>query len=188
VEPPELFIVRHGVSEWNELGRWQGHADPPLSPRGNLQAQGLVERLGAEEIQRIEASDLLRARTTAAPLADALGLAVHVDEIYRELDVGLWSGLPREEVEGRRDPSLDAFLSGVPDAAPPEGESRRQLWRRAQRALEDLSVRCPGERVAVFTHGGFVRACFPAEEVDNASVHRGRADEILRRLEAGPPG
>lgn len=184
MNPPELVVIRHAQSEWNVRGLWQGHADPPLSATGAGQADALARTLDGEPIDRIESSDLLRARQTAAPLAAARGLVVHTDPLYRELDLGAWSGLTREQIATRGDDVFESFVSRSPDARAPGGESRRALWDRAQRAVEALCRRCPGERVAIVTHGGFVLACFPEAEAHNASVHRARADEILERLAA----
>jgi len=183
VKPPELLVIRHGESEWNTRGLWQGHADPPLSPAGRAQALDLVRSLAGEPIDRIESSDLQRARQTAEPLATDRGLALRTDPLYRELDAGQWSGLTREEIAARGEEVFPRFQSGSPDAAPPGGESRRQLWERVRRALEALCERSRGERVAVVTHGGFVRACFPRLDVPNASIHRAPADVLLARVE-----
>jgi probable phosphoglycerate mutase len=185
VNPPELLLIRHGESEWNARGLWQGHADPPLSPDGWSQAEALVNALAGEAIDRIEASDLRRARQTAEPLAAARGLAIRTDPLYRELDLGEWSGLTREQILARGDDVFELFVSRSPDAAAPGGESRRQLWDRARSAVASLCERCPGERVAVVTHGGFVYACFPEVDATNASVHRAPADLLLERIECG---
>lgn len=186
MDAPELIVIRHGRSEWNERGLWQGHADPPLSAAGQAQAHELVAELSEWPIDRIESSDLLRARETAAPVAQALQLPVRTDPLYRELDIGAWSGLTREQIELRNEPGFSRFLEGRPDAVPPGGEARWQLWERAHRAVQSLCERCPGERVAIFTHGGFVHACFETPAVRNGSVHRGRADAVLERLARGP--
>jgi len=188
VSAPELLVIRHGQSEWNRQGLWQGHADPPLSAEGLRQAESLVQTLATESIDRLEASDLRRARQTAAPLAAARGFAVRTDPLYRELDLGEWSGLTGTQIEERGESILDVFQAGSPTAAAPGGESRQQLWARAREALVALCERCPGERVAVVTHGGFVYACFPDVDAANASVHRGPADELLERLERGLGG
>lgn len=176
-------MIRHGESEWNARGLWQGHADPPLSPAGRAQALALVRSLAGEQIDRIESSDLRRARQTAEPLAVDRGLALRTDPLYRELDSGEWSGLTREQIGARGEQAFSLFLSGSPDAVAPGGESRRQLWQRVCRALEGLCRRRAGERVAVVTHGGFVHACFPEADAPNTSVHRARADVLLARVE-----
>jgi len=183
--PPELLVIRHAESEWNALGRWQGHSDPPLSARGLEQARALAQQLAHERIDRIEASDLARARATAAPLAAQLGAAVRLDAIYRELDLGEWAGLTRAQIEARDAGRLAPFDRGVASARAPGGESRADVARRARAALESLCLRFPNERVAVVTHGGFLRALFPASErrdFANASVHRASAAELLEAL------
>jgi len=191
VDFPELLLIRHAESEWNACGRWQGHADPPLSERGRRQAEALARELAAEpigqigRIDRIESSDLLRARETAAPLAAALGMPVRTDPLYRELDLGVWSGLTGDEIRARGDEVYERFTSRQPDARAPEGESRLELWARARASIEALCEGCAGERVVLVTHSGFVRACFPDLQAQNASVHRSRADLLLERLERG---
>jgi len=98
-----LLLIRHAQSEWNAAGRWQGHADPPLSAAGRAQARALVEALACESERptRIASSDLQRAREMAELLGLRLGLPVSVDRRYRELDVGEWSGLRRTDIERR---------------------------------------------------------------------------------------
>src|SRR5688572_19392365 len=93
-EPPRrLLLLRHGQSTWNADGRWQGQADPPLSPLGEEQARDAARRLAPGQFSRVLASDLRRARQTAEILADALRLPVEVDPDLREIDVGDWQGL-----------------------------------------------------------------------------------------------
>ncbi|MEZ4218342.1 MAG: histidine phosphatase family protein [Myxococcota bacterium] len=193
---PELLLIRHAESEWNAIGRWQGHADPPLSAQGRAQALALADALARERVDRLEASDLARARQTADALAARWGVAVRTDAIYRELDLGAWSGLTRAEIEARDAARLAPFDAGHPDARAPGGESRSDLAARARAALESLCARCAGERVAVVTHGGFVRALLPElgrdgavrHAVANASVHRARADQLLAALRARTAG
>src|SRR5688572_29468638 len=100
-----LLLVRHGQSTWNAARRWQGWADPPLSELGEEQAREAVPRLRPLGLVAVFSSDLVRARQTAAILADGLGLpfdeAVGVEPGLRERSVGEWSGLVTEEIEER---------------------------------------------------------------------------------------
>jgi probable phosphoglycerate mutase len=94
----DLLVVRHGQSEWNAIGRWQGHADPPLSELGRRQAYVASAAIGA--VDGIVSSDLLRAAETAAIIAQQLGVGpVVVDQRLRERDVGQWTGLTRVEID-----------------------------------------------------------------------------------------
>jgi probable phosphoglycerate mutase len=92
-----LLMVRHGQSTWNADGRWQGHADAPLSVLGEAQAAAAAEAIG--DIDVVVASDLARARRTAEIIADALGVGpALVDARLRERDAGAWTGLTRHEI------------------------------------------------------------------------------------------
>src|SRR5215813_8680553 len=95
--PTRLVVIRHGQSTWNAIGRWQGHADAPLTDLGRTQAARAVASLPPVEV--IWASDLERARATAAVIGEALGLDVQVDVRLRERNAGEWTGLTRAEIE-----------------------------------------------------------------------------------------
>ena len=75
----EIIIIRHGETEWNQTGRFQGHSDVPLSETGRAQAEALGRNLGLDHVDAIYASDLTRAIETAAPLAARFGLTVTPD-------------------------------------------------------------------------------------------------------------
>jgi broad specificity phosphatase PhoE len=156
---PSLLLVRHGQSTWNASGRWQGQADPPLSPLGQAQAAHAARRLADADLTGVVASDLARARQTAEIVAAALGLGdVTVDAGLRERDVGEWEGLTRAEIEERFPGLLAAWGEGRIDA-PPGGEPDAVLAARAKAALGTLiRPRGDGDRILVVTHGGVIRA------------------------------
>ena len=93
----QLTLVRHGQSTSNKSGRWQGQGDCPLSDLGRAQARALASRLHDQVFDRIVASDLARAADTAR----ALARAVATDPAWREIDLGRWEGLTRQEVASR---------------------------------------------------------------------------------------
>ena len=160
-----ILLARHGETDWNRLGRWQGHADPPLNDAGRAQAAQLAERLAGDGIAAIYSSDLTRASQTARVVADRLGLDVVEDRGLREIDVGSWSGLTRTEVE-QRFPEGDArWLGGVIGH---DGETRDELTLRVVGAVERIAAAHPEGTILVVTHGGAIRA--------------------LRRHAAGDPG
>ncbi|MBW3590333.1 MAG: histidine phosphatase family protein [Actinobacteria bacterium] len=138
--PTKLLIVRHGQSVWNALGRWQGQADPPLSSEGESQALEAAERLSGFKIDRVFSSDLQRARRTAEIIAEALGgAAVVTDPGLREVDVGQWSGLTRDEIE-RRWPGMLAARAQGRLSTPPGGETPTDLTARVRRAVNDIAA------------------------------------------------
>src|SRR4029078_7240591 len=88
--PPRVLLARHGQSEWNAVGRWQGQADPPLSDLGRKQALVAADRIGTVDV--IVSSDLERAVQTAFIISEALGVGpVITNELLRERDAGEWS-------------------------------------------------------------------------------------------------
>jgi probable phosphoglycerate mutase len=160
-----LLLARHGETDWNRIGRWQGHADPPLNETGRRQAVELAERLAGDGIAAVYSSDLVRASETARVVGDRLGLPIVQDAGLREIDVGSWSGLTRAEVQGR---FPDGFARWLRGEIGHDGETREQLTERAADAALRIATRHPGEKVLVVTHGGVIRA--------------------LRRQAAGEPG
>ena len=142
-----LILARHGETDWNRDGIWQGHGDPPLNDLGRRQAAELAERLAEVEIDTLYSSDLRRAFETAEIIARAKGLSITADPELREMDVGSWSGFTTEEIQER-----------FPEAAYHDGEAREAFHTRAVGALDRIAKAHDGQRVLVVTHGGVVRA------------------------------
>jgi len=155
-----LVLIRHGETEWNRSGRYQGHADSPLTPRGLAQARAAAEALVKESFDAFYSSDLGRARRTATIIADRLGKRFLTDHRLREQHYGLMQGHDRD---GARDRDPGFFVSldrGDADYVPRGGESRRQRHERAVSALADIAGRHSGQRILVVTHGGVVDSLF----------------------------
>lgn len=153
---PVVVVVRHALSVWNMEGRWQGHADPPLSAAGLDQAERAAAAV--EGVDLVVTSDLERARRTGAVLAPRA--AATTCTALREFDVGAWSGLTRPEIEARWPDQLAAFDAGRLDS-PPGGEGRGAFEARvatAARAVAGIVRRRSSQRSLVVTHGGVVRA------------------------------
>jgi probable phosphoglycerate mutase len=161
-----LLLVRHGQSEWNAAGRWQGQADPPLSDLGREQARVAARSL--EGITAVAASDLRRASETAAIMAAELGLdSPTLHEGLRERDAGEWSGLTRAEIDERWPGYLDpppadkhssfgsAPASGAARRRPPGWEPDESVLQRARSALAAVAAGALGD-VLVVTHGGLI--------------------------------
>jgi broad specificity phosphatase PhoE len=145
-----VLLIRHGQSEWNAQGRWQGHADPPLSEAGEAQARLASYRLGM--FDAIHCSDLQRASHTAEIIAAQLGVGpVEVDDRWRERGVGEWTGLTRAEIDERW-PGVMATHEW-PDSFEPEDVVRD----RALEALRHLYLTLGTAEALVVTHGGVIR-------------------------------
>lgn len=150
-----ILLARHGETEWNRLGRWQGQADPPLNDLGRHQAAGLAERLAGDGIVRVYSSDLQRASETARLVANRLGLDVVEDPALREIDVGSWSGLTRAEVAARYPEGFARWQAGEIGH---DGETREQLTDRVVAAVERMARDNLAATIVAVTHGGAIRA------------------------------
>jgi len=153
-----VWLIRHAESEWNAAGRWQGQRDPALSERGREQAQRLAVSLADAQLEAIVASDLVRARETAAIVGGALGVAPHLDARLRERDLGYWSGLTSVEIVARWPRDLALLRQRDLELKPGGGESLRALYARVAEFVAVLSA-WPGDGpLAIVTHAGILRA------------------------------
>ncbi len=153
-----LLVARHGETDWNRHGRWQGHADPPLNETGRAQARELAGALRDEGIAAVYASDLRRARETAEIVAAEIGLTVDVDERLREVHIGSWSGLTIEEVEERFPESMRRWRAADPHHTFDGGETYAAMGERVVAAVRDIVGRHEGEQVLIVGHGGPIRS------------------------------
>jgi probable phosphoglycerate mutase len=144
-----ILLMRHGQSEWNATGRWQGQADPPLSDLGRRQAREAARAIGA--VDAVWSSDLQRAVETAAIISADIGVGpVVLDPDLRERDAGEYSGLTRAEIEER----FPGYLAD--HRRPPGWEPDEHLLARALRVVHEIAATVPGGDVLAVTHGGLV--------------------------------
>lgn len=182
-----LLLIRHAESTWNAAGRWQGHADLPLSARGRIQAEALGSELEEQGIDVLLSSDLLRAAQTAAILGKAFGLEPILDARLRELDIGRWAGLTRAEIAERDPEALARFEIGDPDARAGGGESRRELRSRVRAFAHQLCWQHAGRLVAVVAHMGAIRALRPGVLLANTGWCLTAASEIAKLASDAAP-
>jgi probable phosphoglycerate mutase len=156
--PRTLLLLRHGRTEWNDVGRAQGQADVPLDETGHAQAAAVAPLVAAQRPVRLWSSDLARASQTAAYVGEACGLPVELDARLREFSVGERTGLTwAESVE--RFPwiasgvGLGERLAGVPGA-----ESDADVCARIVPAVEEcLAALGPGDTGVAVTHGAALK-------------------------------
>jgi probable phosphoglycerate mutase len=149
-----LIIWRHGRTEWNHTGRFQGQADVPLDELGHLQAKRAAEVIARFRPSRIVASDLSRARDTAAPLAALTGLQVSTDARLREIHVGTWEGLTADQV-AESDPELaHRYFQGEDIRRSATGETVAEVSSRVAEVLTECASEADdGSTVVVVMHG-----------------------------------
>ena len=166
-----ILLARHGETDWNREGRFQGWADPPLNATGCAQAVELSVELMAEDLAAVYSSPLRRAYETAEVVAASRGLEPVTVDALREVDVGSWSGLTRAEIELRFPDQYARWLGygqGWED-----GETYEQMAERVVRALLELAEERDGKRILAVTHGGPMRAASAfADRVSYAEARR----------------
>lgn len=154
-----FYLIRHGETEWNVSGRWQGHTDIPLNEIGHEQAALLADRLWHEdnEFVALYSSDLQRAWETARIVGAPFELKPLAVRDLREIDMGEWSGLTRAEIV-RLDPATLERLDAGEDLPRGGAERLTDLYYRASAALERIAATHSSGNVLISTHGGTVRA------------------------------
>ena len=148
----KLLIVRHGQSEWNALGRWQGQADPPLTDVGENQAKKATKKLGL--FDSIVSSPLQRAKNTASIISEITGVGPVTTEVgLMERDAGPWQGLTRIEIEKGWPGFLDSGHR-------PDGyESNPDLLSRIFEVLKKISKNSKNsDSILIVSHAGIVHA------------------------------
>jgi broad specificity phosphatase PhoE len=151
-----VVIIRHGQSQGNAEGRFGGHTDTPLSPRGRRQAQATARALASEKFNAIYSSDLPRAIETATPLAKLTGALLETTEALRERSVGVMEGLTFEEAAELHPEQYQALLRRDFEHVLLGGESYRQTLDRASRKLDEAIEQHKGGRIALFAHTGTI--------------------------------
>lgn len=158
----QLVVLRHGETAWNVERRVQGQLDIPLNATGRWQAEKLALALADAGIQALYSSDLQRTLDTAAPLARLTGLPLQQDAQLRERHFGDWQGHTHDELAQRFPEQAQAWRRRDPDFGPPGGETLAAFHARALAAYTRLARDHPGQRVAVFAHGGLLDSLYRA--------------------------
>ncbi|MCD2491754.1 histidine phosphatase family protein [Lacrimispora sp. NSJ-141] len=154
-----FILIRHGETEWNTAGRYQGQTDVPLSERGRAQAAALGKRFESIQVDAVYSSPLQRAYDTARAVAEPKGLPIHKVDGIKELDFGEWDGLTKEMIEEKFGEAFSLYRI-EPFHYPMAGEgtlNRAKL--RVGEALEDIKekYRHTDKTVVVVAHGGILK-------------------------------
>jgi len=155
-----IYLVRHGETEWNNRGLIQGHCDIPLNERGIEQARRLANRLKDLSIQYICSSDLQRARHTAEIIANEKQLQVNTYKQLRERDFGKLEGKEYRFVQSEL---KQGSLYGV--------ESLQLMKKRAMSFLHSLIREVEGDHILVVSHGGLINSVI--HEISKGSLGTG---------------
>jgi broad specificity phosphatase PhoE len=149
-----LIVWRHGETDHNASGIWQGQLDTALSDKGRQQAQAASLVLAAYKPSVIVSSDLQRAADTARSLASLVDVPVRHDERLREIHAGLWQGMTAGDVAEQFPAEQAALMGGEDIQRGVHGESLGQVAERTRAAVDDLLAALPpGECAVIATHG-----------------------------------
>jgi glucosyl-3-phosphoglycerate phosphatase len=153
-----IVLWRHGRTEWNASGRFQGQIDIDLDEIGRAQAWESARRLAALEPDLLVSSDLKRTRDTIAALAEITGKPIQLDPRLRETFAGEWQGLTGGEIASRYPEEYKAWRAGDPVLRVGGGETRQDVAERMAAAVRDIAAKLADDGLAVLTtHGGAAR-------------------------------
>ena len=155
-----IIVVRHGETEWNTIGRWQGYKDSPLTKNGNLQASVVAQNLSSIEFTALYCSDLGRALETATYISKATGKEILKDQRLRERGLGIFEGLTTDDMIKTYPEAYEEFQKGDKDFRLEGGESAQEKFDRNIACFNDIAEKHPGETVVVVCHGGVVDSLF----------------------------
>ncbi len=147
----EFWLVRHGQTDWNVEGRYQGQADLPLNEIGIQQARELAEKICEVDFDKIFASDLERARETAKILAG--DRPVWLDPRLREINQGEWEGMLFADIRRRFANFFADHREDPLNSRPPGGESLQEVSDRVLSCVEEIAAENKGKRILLVAHG-----------------------------------
>lgn len=155
--PTTVFLVRHGETIWHAENQYAGSSDVALTERGVEQGESLGRWAATARLDAVVASDLSRARLTAAPAAENTGLPVLIEPELREVDFGDGEGLTRSQMAEVFPEPLAEWLAAPATLALPGGESGVAAIARAYAALVRIVKEHPGGRVLIVGHSTLAR-------------------------------
>lgn len=141
---PRFLLVRHGETEWNRQGRFQGQIDVPLNERGRVQAGQAAAFLKEVVIDRAVSSPMLRPKETAELiLKPHEGVELQLNSLLCEISHGLWEGKFEAEIEEAYPGDLQQWQRAPETVQMPEGENLQQVWQRAREAWQQILAATP---------------------------------------------
>ena len=149
----QVYLVRHGETEWNAARRIQGQSDSALTAKGELQARQVAQRARSLGITHVVTSDLGRTRRTAEIIADACGCPVILEPRLRELHMGVLEEREIDSLTAEEETWRKQMVDGTPDGRIPQGESMTELGARMHEALNSLLDLPAGSVPLVVSHG-----------------------------------
>ena len=149
---PRLILIRHGETDWNIDGRYQGQADPPLNRRGLAQSREVANQLGELGLDCLYSSPLRRAYQTAEIVSKTLEVPLYIEPRLMEIHQGDWQERLRSEIERKYPEVFRQWQTAPWTVTPPGGESLSQVQNRVYTALDEILTRHKDQCVGLVTH------------------------------------
>jgi len=149
----QVFLVRHGETDWNLAGKIQGHQDSTLTATGIAQAQALAEHLQHQVFSAFYSSDLKRAQQTAYYIAQKNKHPIILNACLRERNLGIFQGLTKQAIRERFPQAFQAYQT-QPEFTIPQGESLQSFHQRCVTCLEQIAAHHLGQSILIVSHGG----------------------------------
>jgi broad specificity phosphatase PhoE len=157
-----IYLIRHGETDWNRDHRFQGKTDIQLNQLGRDQAEKLVPVINRLSVDAVFSSPLLRAHETAMIAVKDLKIPIQKDDRLMEANVGAAEGLTFDELQAKfGENGLDRWRSYEErdlDFAFPQGESKRQMMFRVRSTILEIAQTNQFSNIAVFAHGMVMRS------------------------------
>lgn len=154
----KVFLIRHGETEWNKLGKFQGSTDIPLSKEGIVQAQCVSERLNGN-FDYIYSSPLKRAVKTAEIIAATKGIKPLIAKDMTEINFGQWEGLTRQEIEKNYPEEFIKWSRDKVEAPICGGDlSMLNASIRSKNNILQIVKAHRGKTIVIVAHGGIIKA------------------------------
>ncbi len=148
-----IILIRHGETDWNLEGRYQGQTDIDINDTGRRQAERLFVRLrAAETVDRIYSSDRIRAVNSAKIIFRGRDLEIETD--LREISFGVFEGLNHKEILERYPDIHSGWMKNPFDSMIPGGEAPADFRKRVLGAFKKIVSLNKDKVVAIVAHGG----------------------------------
>lgn len=147
-----LYIIRHGETALNRLGRFCGSTNQPLNERGLAQAESLREPMSKVDLDRIYSSPLDRAVKTAECIRGGRDIEIITEDGLQEIDCGKWETLRHDEIEARWPGGIELWETKPDTLRMEDGETFAEVRDRVGSAIIDIVRRERGHKVAIACH------------------------------------
>lgn len=150
-----IYLIRHGQTDWNTAGKIQGSTDIPLNETGRLQARMLAEGMKARPVVRIFSSTLGRAMETAGTVGRMQQVEVEPVEGLEEVGFGKWEGMTWADIQDRYPEEYRRWCLNPVEVSPPGGELQVEIRRRCKTAVDTILEKTNGIKgdIAIVSHG-----------------------------------